>query len=108
MEALSSSETSVLTRSTQRNIPGDTILHSYRRGNLKSYTVGRILWMGDQSVIMSLTMHKRRQALNQRGQISMSRVGFEPTDPELEGEKAFHALDCEAIAIGGYLVLKLV
>jgi hypothetical protein len=33
-----SSETSVLTRSTRRNTPEDTILHSYRRENLKSYT----------------------------------------------------------------------
>jgi hypothetical protein len=36
-EARSSSETSVLTRTTQRNIPEDTILHSHRRENLKSY-----------------------------------------------------------------------
>jgi hypothetical protein len=36
-EALRSSETSVLTRAAQRNIPEDTSLHSHRRENLKSY-----------------------------------------------------------------------
>jgi hypothetical protein len=36
-KALDSSETLVLTRATRRNIPGDTILHSDRRENLKSY-----------------------------------------------------------------------
>jgi hypothetical protein len=39
MEAMSSSETSVHTRTTQRHISESGILHSHRRENLKSYIV---------------------------------------------------------------------
>jgi hypothetical protein len=40
IEAIRSSETSVLTRATRRSIPEDGILYSHCRENLKSYIYG--------------------------------------------------------------------
>jgi hypothetical protein len=45
-EALSSSDTLVLTRVTRRNIQEDGILHRHRRENLKSYN-STLAWVCD-------------------------------------------------------------
>jgi hypothetical protein len=50
METLSSSETSVLTRTTRRNISEDAILHSHRRENLKSYIAEELMSVTDAAI----------------------------------------------------------
>jgi hypothetical protein len=53
-EAPGSSETSVLTSVTGRNNPEDTILHSHRRENLKSYLHNLICLHTGSAVAMTL------------------------------------------------------
>jgi hypothetical protein len=68
------------------------------------YTVGRTPWTGDQLVAKPLPIRRTTQTQNKRTQTSMSRVGFEPTTPMLDGAKTVHALDGAAIVIGVLLV----
>jgi hypothetical protein len=55
-EELSFSETPVLSRATQCNIPEDGIFHSHRRGNLKSYNYVLVM-SGSQSLKREWVSH---------------------------------------------------
>jgi hypothetical protein len=61
----------------------------------------RIPWTEDQPVARTLPTHGTTQTQNKCTQISMPRVGFEPTIPTSEQAKTFHALDRAATVIGG-------
>jgi hypothetical protein len=78
-EPLNSSETSVITRATRRNIPEDSILHSHHRENLKSY-IKRMGWFRTMSSAYDAAMEVRILEVSSTRRAYVSCVTLERTN----------------------------
>jgi hypothetical protein len=80
MEALSSSETSVLTRAKRRDISEDSILHSHRRENLKSYSHNSLFFkeLTTQIQIPVACAHSEMDLFSYRDRISVRAAAVLP------------------------------
>jgi hypothetical protein len=74
------------------------IVCSQTQATVFLYTVCRTPWAENQTVVSAL-LHTGQYKLNKCTQVSMSRVGFETTNTELERAKTFKAIGCTATVI---------
>jgi hypothetical protein len=71
---------------------------------LNLYTVSRTPWTGDQPVARPSPAHTEHHKHRINVDISMPRVGFEPTIPVFERAKTVHALDRAAPVIAFHII----
>jgi hypothetical protein len=92
-EAISSSEASVLTRATRRNIQKDAILHSQRRENLKSY-ICTPPTIDSASEIDSTTSVVRMMCLKLLHESLLANYGWTPALLPIADGTVLHAATC--------------
>jgi hypothetical protein len=90
------------------SIYGSTVLVNLGRcfQFLDLYTAGRTLWMEDQTFARPLPTHRTTQTQYKCTELSMPRVGFEPTIPVFQRAKTVHASDRAAAVIGRINLLR--